>query len=109
MHISPGAGHTAYVLIMSSHDLILPAAGTQAPKAPRHKVHTHVQACPGGDIWQDLRLSGLEAHAGAGLQDLWCHGIPMLEQSVPEGQHPVEGTRAGAVNEEQGLWKGLML
>jgi len=63
-----------------------------------------------------------EAHAGAGSwQDLWIHGPmetgahtragllaglvtplgPTLEQSVPEGLHPVEVTHAGAVYEEQ--------
>ena len=28
------------------------------------------------------------------------HGGPTLEQSVPEGLHPVEGTHAGAVDEK---------
>jgi len=33
-------------------------------------------------------------------QDLWPHGGPTLEQSVPDGLHSVEGTHAGAVHEE---------
>ncbi|GAB0191968.1 EH domain-containing protein 4 [Grus japonensis] len=33
-------------------------------------------------------------------QDLSPRGGPTLEQSVPEGLHPVEGTYAGAVREE---------
>ncbi|GAB0205574.1 zinc finger and BTB domain-containing protein 5 [Grus japonensis] len=33
-------------------------------------------------------------------QDLGPHGGPMLEQSVPEGLHPVGETHAGAVGEE---------
>ncbi|KAK4830792.1 hypothetical protein QYF61_013625, partial [Mycteria americana] len=33
-------------------------------------------------------------------QDLWPCGGPTLEQSVPEGLHPVERTRAGTVLEE---------
>ncbi|GAB0187733.1 hypothetical protein GRJ2_001238600 [Grus japonensis] len=60
-----------------------------------------------------------EAHAGAGSwPDLWTReegsphqsrfagrtcdpvGDPTLEQSAPEGLHPVEGTHAGAVGEE---------
>ena len=35
----------------------------------------------------------------AGPVDPWREE-PMLEQSVPEGLHPVEGTHAGAVREE---------
>jgi len=38
------------------------------------------------------------AHAGAGLlAGLVTPWRPMLEQPVPEGLHPVEGTHAGAV------------
>jgi len=33
-------------------------------------------------------------------QDLWPRGGPMVEQSVPEGLHPMEGTDTGAVIEE---------
>ncbi|GAB0181827.1 zinc finger and BTB domain-containing protein 5 [Grus japonensis] len=33
-------------------------------------------------------------------QDLWPRGGPMLEQSAPEGLHPMEGTHTGAVHEE---------
>ncbi|GAB0181795.1 EH domain-containing protein 4 [Grus japonensis] len=33
-------------------------------------------------------------------QDFWPHGGPMLEQSVPEGLHPMGETHAGAVHEE---------
>ncbi|KAK4832383.1 hypothetical protein QYF61_022238 [Mycteria americana] len=33
-------------------------------------------------------------------QDLWCRGGLMLEQSVPEGLHPIGRTHAGAVLEE---------
>ena len=29
-------------------------------------------------------------------QDLWPCGKPVLEESVPEGLHPVEGTHAAA-------------
>ncbi|GAB0188269.1 EH domain-containing protein 4 [Grus japonensis] len=32
-------------------------------------------------------------------QDLWPHGGPTLEQSGPEGLHPMEGTHTGAVCE----------
>ena len=44
------------------------------------------------------------AHAGAGagagfLAGLVTRGGPMLEQSVPEGLQPVEGTHAGAREE----------
>ena len=33
-------------------------------------------------------------------QGLWPHGGPTLEQPVPEGLHPMEGTYIGAVREE---------
>ena len=33
-------------------------------------------------------------------QGLWPHGVPMMEQPVPEGLHPVGRTHAGAVREE---------
>ncbi|GAB0179705.1 zinc finger and BTB domain-containing protein 5 [Grus japonensis] len=33
-------------------------------------------------------------------QDLGPHGGPTLEQSAPEGLHPVEGTHTGAVREK---------
>ena len=43
---------------------------------------------------------GAQAGAGllAGLVTPWKG--PTLEQSVPEGLHPVDGTHAGAVREE---------
>ena len=62
------------------------------------------EARAGAGSWQDLRTRGpvergAHAEAGllAGLVTLWG---PTLEQSVPEGLHPVEGTHAGAVHEE---------
>lgn len=64
IHTSPGAGLTAHVLIRA---LMTSLSQLLAPRHPKPR-HTHVQACPGEDIWRDLRLSGLEAHAGAGLQ-----------------------------------------
>jgi len=46
-------------------------------------------------------VSPWRARAGAGsCQDLWTHGGPTLEQSVPEALHPMEGTCARAVGEE---------
>jgi len=37
--------------------------------------------------------------AASSWKDLWTHGEPTLEQSVPEGLNPVEGTHAGAGEE----------
>lgn len=36
-------------------------------------------------------------------QDLWSHGVPTLEQFIPEGLHSVEGTHASSP------WEGSML
>ena len=58
-------------------------------------------ACAGAGSCQDLWPveRGVHTRAGllAGLATPWG---PKLEQPVPEGRHPVEGTHAGTVHEE---------
>jgi len=58
------------------------------PADPRREEPMPEQVC-----WQ-----GLSPHRG-----------PRLEQPVPQGLLPVEGTHAGAVCEELQPWKGLTL
>ena len=66
--------------------------GSRSPPAARGGP----QAGSGG-AWRRLWPCG-EPHAGAGSwQDLWPRGGPKVEQPVPEGWHPMEGTHAGAV------------
>ena len=97
-----------------------PGAGAEIPlQYADHGEAGHPPAAHGGPWWSrspPAACAGLHtradeylkevvtpwrAHAGAGLlQDLWPHRVPTLEQPVPEGLHPVEGTHAGVVCED---------
>ena len=63
------------------------------------------EARAGAGSWQNLRTRGpveRGAYAEAGLLAglVTPRGGPTLEQSAPEGLHPMDGTHAGAVREE---------
>jgi len=101
---------------------VLPGARAAIPLQPVDKINVEADcapaahrgpwwsrsppAAPGGPPAKAAEcpkevVSLWEAHAGAGFwQDLWTHGGPTLEPSVPEGLHPMEGTHAGAICEE---------
>lgn len=52
--------------------------------------------------WSRLLKEERAAHAGTGLLTGVVNplGKPMLQQTIPEGVQPMEGTHAGADNEE---------
>ena len=58
------------------------------------------RAHAGAGSWQDLSSPvGKPTLEEVFWQDLRPHRGPMLEQSVPEGLHPMEWKQAGAVHE----------
>lgn len=57
----------------------------------------HWRGLPGGPVDLQRQKSMWGRFTGRTCDPLWG---PTLEQSVPEGQHPVEGTHAGALCEE---------
>ncbi|GAB0175689.1 EH domain-containing protein 4 [Grus japonensis] len=94
--------------------------GAEIPPAAQGGPHAGAGGCP------KEAVAPWEARAGAGSwQDLWPHeerspcwsrfagrtcdpmGDPTLEQSVPEGLHPMEGTHPHWKNCSP--WEGLML
>jgi len=60
------------------------------------------EACTGAGSWQDLWTCGERSPCRSRFAGRACDpmGDPHVEQSVPEGLHPVEGTHTGAVCEE---------
>ncbi|PKU47688.1 ubx domain-containing protein 4 [Limosa lapponica baueri] len=63
------------------------------PAVTSRETHT------GAGSWQDLWTKDPVLEHVC-WQDLWLRGGRMLEQSVPEGLHPLEGIHAGVVCEE---------
>lgn len=62
-----------------------------------HPPEAHGGPCFTAGGYSKEAVAPHEAWARASSwQDLWIHGGPMLEKSVPEGLHPTEGIHAEA-------------
>ena len=64
------------------------------------------EASAGAGSWQDLWTHEERSQRWSGFSVRTCDsaGGPMLEQSVPEGLHPMDRTHTGAVHEELQLF-----
>ena len=75
--------------------------GSQKGHLCPHEAAILWRAWAGAGSWQEVWPDGEQPMLEqVSWQGLWSHGGPTLEQSVPEGLHPMERTHSEAAHEE---------